>query len=85
MFNKLKQLINNKKKEKEIKNRIENKRKYFEIRGAVIKFYENKDKETNEVNIPAYLRADDILKQIIKTPQDIDFYYNKLLKYKAVA
>lgn len=85
MFNKLKQFINKRNEDKKIKNKIEYNRKFYEIRGAVIKFYENKDKETNEVNIPAYLRADDILKEIIKTPQDIDFYYNKLLKYKAVA
>lgn len=85
MFNKLKQFINKRNEDKKLKNKIEYNRKFYEIRGAVIKFYENKDKETNEVNIPAYLRADDILKKIIKTPQDIDFYYNKLLKYKAVA
>lgn len=85
MFNKLKQFINKRNEDKKLKNKIEYNRKFYEIRGAVIKFYENKDKETNEVNIPAYLRADDILKEIIKTPQDIDFYYNKLLKYKAVA
>lgn len=85
MFNKLKQFINKRNEDKKLKNKIEYNRKFYEIRGAVIKFYENKDKETNEVNIPAYLRANDILKEIIKTPQDIDFYYNKLLKYKAMA
>lgn len=85
MFNKLKQFVNKRNEDKILKNKIEYNRKFYEIRGAVIKFYENKDKETNEVNIPAHLRANYILKEIIKTPQDIDFYYNKLLKYKAVA
>ncbi len=65
MFNKLKQFINKRNEDKKLKNKIEYNRKFYEIRGAVIKFYENKDKETNEVNIPAYLRANDILKEII--------------------
>lgn len=85
MLKNLIKFIKNKKQEKEIKSRIENERKYFEIRGAVIKFYEDQDATTGKVEIPAFQRADSTLKEIIKTPADIDFYYNKLLQYRAVA
>lgn len=85
MFKNLICFFKDKKRKEEIKNRLESERKYFEIRGAVIKFYEDKDKADGVVDIPAFQRADITLKEIIKTPKDIDFYYNKLLKYRAVA
>jgi len=85
MFNNIKKFINNKKAQKLIKLRQENRRKYFEIRGAVIKFYEDQDATTGQIEIPAFQRADITLKEIIKTPADLDFYYNKLLQYRAVA
>ena len=68
------------------KNKEELKRKFFEIRGEVIKFYEDKDATNgSQVNIPAFMRADQTLKEIIKTPQDINFYYGKLLEYRRVS
>lgn len=62
------------------------KRRYYEIRGEVIKFYEHKDiADGVAVNIPAFMRADRILKQVIKSARDINFYYGKLIEYKRVA
>jgi hypothetical protein len=74
--------LNKRKLEKQVAKRIENRKKYYEIRGAVIKFYEHKDLTEGSVDIPAFIRADKILKEVVKTPADIDFYYKKLLKYK---
>ncbi len=85
MFKKILQKIKERRQQiKTIKN-AENKRKYYEIRGAVIKFYEDKQKADGNVELPAFMRADETLKEVIRTPADIDFYYKKLLKYRAVA
>lgn len=66
--------------------KAELKRRYYAIRGEVIKFYEHKDiTEGGTVNIPAFMRADRILKQVINSAKDINFYYGKLVKYKRVA
>lgn len=68
------------------KQKAELRRRYDEIRGEIIKFYEDKDITEGEViNIPAFMRADDILKKVIKNAKDINFYYAKLLKYRRVA
>lgn len=68
------------------KNKEELRRKFYEIRGEVIKFYEDKDAtDGSEINIPAFVRADQMLKEIIKTPNDINFYYGKLLQYRRVS
>ena len=66
MFNNIKKIINNKKAQKLIKVRQENRRKYFEIRGAVIKFYEDQDASTGQIEIPAFQRADTISYEIRK-------------------
>lgn len=55
--------------------------KRAEIRGAIIKFYEDLDKTTGAVEIPAFMRADERIKEQIKTDADIDYYYGQLLKY----
>lgn len=85
MFNKIKQMIKKRNEDKKNKNKLEYDRKFYEIRGVIIKFYEYQDSKTGQVEIPAFKRADNTLKQIIKNRKDIDYYYNKLLKYKAVA
>ena len=72
----------------ELKNKIEHKkrqelnRKYFEIRGEVIKFYEDKEETEQNADLPAFMRADNILKEVIRTPKDVNFYYGLLLKYR---
>ena len=67
------------------KKKAELRRRYFEIRGEVIKFYEAQDAAEGAVNIPAFQRADQTLAEVIKTAKDINFYYGKLLKYRRVA
>lgn len=61
--------------------KITTEQKKAEIRGAIIKFYEDEDATTGAVNIPAFMRADSTIKEVIKTDSDIDYYYKKLLKY----
>lgn len=85
MLKEILQNIKDRRRQAKIKKDHENRRKYYEIRGAVIKFYENKQKASDKAEIPAFIQADEILKKIITTPADIDFFYKKLLKYKAVA
>lgn len=51
------------------------------IRLAVIKFYEDLDKSTGEVNIAPFIRAEKTLETIIQSDNDIEEYYQKLLKY----
>lgn len=67
------------------KRKAELRRRFYEIRGEVIKFYEAKDAVEGIVNIPAFVRADNALKEVIKSAKDINFYYGKLLKYRRVA
>ena len=68
------------------KHNEELRRKYYEIRGELIKFYEDKDiTEGNPINLPAFVRADNTLKQFVKNANDINFYYGKLLKYRRVS
>ena len=68
------------------KNKEELRRKFFEIRGEVIKFYEDQDiTDGSQINIPAFVRADQTLAEVIKSAKDINFYYNKLLKYRRVS
>jgi hypothetical protein len=64
------------------KRRQELRRRFFEIRGEVIKFYEAKDAAEGAVDIPAFMRADQTLAEVIKSAKDINFYYGKLLKYR---
>lgn len=86
MLKNLIKFIKNKKLEKKLKEKQENRRKYYEIRGAVIKIYEDEDRNNNSVNIPAFQRADQRLLQIIRTKADLNFYYkNPTALYRAVA
>lgn len=86
MFKKFLQTIKQRKKQRELLKQKEQQKKFFAVRGEIIKFYEDKDLTSGvAVEIPAFMRADRIMKQVIKTPKDLDFYYNKLLKYKAAA
>ncbi len=58
--------IKNKIQEKRQKIKLEYRRKYFEIRGAVIKFYEDKATTDDTIELPAFMRADEILKEVNK-------------------
>ena len=86
MWKKFLRMIEQKRKQSELLKLKERQNKYYTVRGEIIKFYEDKDlTDSVEIEIPAFMRADRIIKEIIKTPKDLDFYYNKLLKYKAAA
>lgn len=85
MLEKIINFLMDKKREKTVRDRIENERKYYEIRGEIIKFYEDKQRMYKNVEVPAFVLADEKMKEVVKTPADINFYYKKLLKYKAVA
>lgn len=65
------------------KRRIELiKLKRFEIRGALIKFYSDKQNK-GEVNLPPFILADDIMNTFMKTDKDVELYYRQLRKYRA--
>ena len=56
--------------------------KRFEIRGALIKFYSEKQSK-GEINIPPFIIADDVMNTFMKTDKDVELYYRQLRKYKA--
>ena len=59
-------------------------RKRIEIRGALIKYYEAlQAAKPNDIDIPPFMLADNMLKLIIKDKSDIEYYYRMLRKYKA--
>ena len=56
--------------------------KRFEIRGALIKFYSEKQSK-GEINLPPFIIADDVMNTFMKTDKDVELYYRQLRKYKA--
>lgn len=83
MFKKIREKIQKALKERAKRQELIRQHKKAEIRGAVIKFYEDKDITDGAVNIPAFMRADKTIAEVIKTDKDIDYYYKRLLKYRA--
>jgi len=61
--------------------RQEQLKKYYEVRGAIIRFFEDYDQSSGEVNIPAFKRADAQMK-IITSNKELDFFYKKLIRYR---
>ena len=56
--------------------------KRFEIRGALIKFYSEKQSK-GEINLPPFIIADDVMNTFMNTDKDVELYYRQLRKYKA--
>lgn len=82
MFEKIKALIE-KRKQKRIYELVH---KWYELRGYVIKFYEDlQNTRTDLANIPAFQLADMQMHKVIQSEKDLNFYYKKLQKYKLVA
>lgn len=78
MFKKvLKSLVEFFKNSKEPSLRV----KRYQIKKAIIKFYEDLDKTVGGINIPAFIRAEKTMQEIVRSPKDIEEYYQKLLKY----
>ena len=71
------------------KQRQENLMKYYRIRNAVIAFFRDKQITDNTAELPPFIKADQRLLKKIKTPSDLNYYYNKLIihnqTFKAVA
>lgn len=56
---------------------------YYEIRGAVIKFYEDKQRKEGVVDLPPFIKANKAMAAYVKTDKDIKYYYKQCLKYNA--
>lgn len=82
MFKNLFEKIRLMKANKRYKRSIDLNVKTFYIRNAVIKYYMDYDRIHNVVDIPAYIRAKRVMEKTLKTPQDIDRAYRKLLEYE---
>lgn len=82
MFKNLFEKIRLMKANKRYKRNIDLNVKTFYIRNAVIKWYMDYDRIHNVVDIPAYIRAKRVMEKTLKTPQDIDRAYRKLLEYE---
>lgn len=82
MYRKILEMFNLLREEIKLKRTIDLRVKKFKIRNAVIKWYMDYDKMHNLVNVPAHLRAKEVMKQTLKTPEDIDRCYQQLLDYQ---
>lgn len=82
MFKNLFEKIRLMKANKRYKRSVDLNVKTFHIRNAVIKWFMDYDRIHNVVDIPAYIRAKRVMEKTLKTPQDIDRAYRKLLEYE---
>ena len=82
MFKNLFEKIRLMKANKRYKRSVDLNVKTFHIRNAVIKYYMDYDRIHNVVDIPVYIRAKRVMEKTLKTPQDIDRAYRKLLEYE---
>lgn len=57
--------------------------KRFYIKLALIQYYNDLDKMHDVVDIPAHLRAEKVMSEVIRKPSDIDRLYAKSLEYQA--
>lgn len=70
------------KEHKEKQLRILRDYKRDEIKLALINFYLAKDLADGVIDIPYFIKAENVMNQFIKTNADIDKYYANLQKYK---
>lgn len=78
----LKQLMNNYIECKRIETMREKERKYDVLRMEVQKYYKDIEINNKSVDIPYYLKTTAVLNEVIKTPADVDYFYNRWLKWK---
>ena len=83
MFKGLIKKFKNFQNKRAVKRELKLRAMYFEIRVAVIKFYEDKQRREGKVELPPFMRADMVMKEYVKTDRDIIFYYKRCLKYGA--
>lgn len=82
MFKKIFNFLRRYQEEKRIKQAELKRRKWYDLRYELIKFYEDKQGADGKADIPPFMLADKKMKEIIKTDKDLDFYYKKLVRYK---
>ena len=56
----------------------------LELRRFLIGFYEAKEKESDDIDLPAHILAEKVLSEI-KAEKKIQEYYKKIQNYKLVA
>lgn len=80
MIKQIKKIIN------KIKQKIEeeNNRKYYEVRGEWIKFFETREQDLNSVELPAFILADKQM-EIIKANNQVNYYYKLIMRYRQQA
>ena len=68
---------------RKIKQKIqaEKTRRYYEVRGEWIKFFEARQKHLGTVELPAFVQADQQM-AIIKATNQVDFFYKKIMSYR---
>lgn len=59
----------------------ENTRRYYEVRGEWIKFFETREQDLNSVELPAFVLADKQM-EIIKANNQVNYYYNLIMAYR---
>ena len=66
-----------------IKKKIadEQRRRFYEVRGEWIKFFEEREKHLGNVNLPAFMLADQQMK-IIMANNELNSYYRKIMNYR---
>lgn len=60
--------------------RIMRSKKYLAIRNKVIDYYKDLYRIYDVLQVPVFMIADDVMKEVIKTDKDIDYFYKKLPK-----
>ncbi len=58
--------------------------KKFYIKLALIRYYNDMDKMHDVVDIPAHIRAEQVMSKVLRKPTDIDRLYKKTLEMEAV-
>lgn len=58
--------------------------KKFYIKLALIRYYNDMDKMYDVVDIPAHIRAEQVMSKVLRKPTDIDRLYKKTLEMEAV-
>lgn len=79
----LKKMIQNYLRQREIKEKILRKAKFEEIKKATEDFYIDLENSGAKIDLPYFLKAEAILNERIKSPADIDYYFNRLIKWRS--
>ena len=56
--------------------------KFLEIRLQFIKYFEDLQATKGTIEIPAFMLADSVIKEVIKSRKDVDFYWNLIKNYR---